>query len=391
MTNANVDVLDFLNMSEEAGIEAAVAQQKKAQSANQSGFDNSFYPITKVKAGSNAILRFIGNPKDENYPDFWVTKKVFSLSFNHPTIPNRFVRVNVPCLEMYEAKGSGVKCPIAELVRPIYKEAEALEKKGQTKAAETLKKLASKHWMDTESIMQGFVIKPGFEEQNVPESPIRFFSVKKTIKKLMDVRINPPEGEESMRLPFWACHPTKGTNFIIRKTMKGEYPSYETSGWDAQQTALTGDQIEAIKKYGFADLKTKLPQRPTQGEYDLFTAIVQASIAGHTTWDSDWESELKTIRPFQVDGDGKSVRENSSDISSKVREALNSDDSAATPASTVMSAVKRTIAPTPAPEESSEEAPAETAASAPAAIQSSNVKALADRIRNRVAAKPSAE
>src|SRR6266403_948308 len=184
------NVHDFLNMSDEDAAQAVVAiREKAAAEKTGGGFDNATFPVHKINVGSSCVFRFLPDANKATMPNFWVVKKLIPLQFVDPENDEHFVKLNVPVREMYDPTPKS--CPVINLVRPLYKEAEALMKAGKSDAAKKLKTLANKHWIQPEYVAQGFAVKAGFEEQNIPTNPIRFLNMKKTVFKLVFAGMNP--------------------------------------------------------------------------------------------------------------------------------------------------------------------------------------------------------
>lgn len=389
------DINSFLNQSDEDAAAAAQALRDGLLKENQRNFDYSTFSITKIKPGSSALVRFLPNGiDDETDPNrFWVEKKMLQLQFIDPTDDTKLVKLNVPVAEMYTTD-KAVKCITLEPARQLYKQADELKAQGKEQEMKRIKSLASKHWITYTYLTQGFVIKPGFEEENIPANPIRVFELKKTLFGIVLVGVNPPKGEEESALKYIPTHPKLGTNFYIRKTVKnapgGAQNSYETSGWAREPSALTPDQISALTEFGLHDLRSRLPKRPTDDEYALVRDMVLTSIdnMGNAMWNPEWEAGLTTIKPFKVAANEKDKgRSTGGDIASEVQSTLADTPR---PASNVSSLRRAPAAVQAEPAETEDDRPVEAeapvAAPAPAASRSAQTD-LAARIRAQMGSK----
>lgn len=385
------EALDFLNMSDEEAVSGMNKLREMRKAQTNRGFSNAYFNVSKIKTGASATFRFLPDKNKNMYPAFIIEKKTIGLKFVDLNADDTFVRINLPVREMYDASQ---KCPLLQKVKPLYEEAKAMEKAGKTVEMKRLRDLAGQHWIDPEFIGQGFVIKAGFDEENVPENPIRLVSLRKTLFKIVDAGIN--SEDEELRLAAWPAHPRLGTNFIIRKTVKnapdGPQNSYETSGWSKNSTPLDEKQIAAVEKYGLTDLSTLLPQRPSEDEYKFLTFLMEQSLAGNRDWNPEWEAELTTVKPFRVDKDGKGIRnKQESKTSVQVRESMPDGDGGQS-SDEAMSALSRgtrdddeTTTPEQPAQVAKVEAPVETTTATEKGSEAT--MDLAARIRARMAKK----
>ena len=230
-----------------------------------------------------------------------------------PEDEDKLIRFEAPCYEMY---GKDHKCPILQPVRDLYKEVEALKNAGDTQGAERLKKIAGQHWIKPIFYYQGFVIKPGMNEDEVPENPIRVFPMLKQVHQVIFSKLMSEEEDGFDRLPTGEFtiedvntllhgdvpedeieHFIKkfdGINFILKKSKQGDHANYQTSSWAMQPTPLTDEQLEALDKYKLHDLRERLPKQPTDEQYEIMTEMVEVSI-GRLMGNDDgyWRKEWK--------------------------------------------------------------------------------------------------
>lgn len=306
--------------------------RQKAKQPTGGGQDPAFYPFWDLNFGQNATFRFLPF-EDEVTDSFWVTRKTLPMEFVDPSNDGKTLKYNAPCLEMYEHASANVKCPVANEVRALFKEAKAKKSSGSSEA-DDLEKVALKHWIKYKHYFQGFVIQNPLNEESAPENPIRIFPWTQSIYKvifnsLMDDTdpmdalptgvfdmddINALLNDKVEDMDDLAERLT-GRNFILRKTKQGEFANYSTSSWASQTSMLTDEQIQALGDYGLHDLRSKLPQRPTDEQYEVLTTMMQVSIdyalgQGDGLWDPEWETV--GIKPFRERGEGGDSEEGGS-------------------------------------------------------------------------------
>lgn len=296
-------------------VSEALRRYRERQKAKQSfQKDTSVFPFWNIPFGGSATLRLI--PWSDPVTSEWYTeKKIVRLKFLDPKDDSKIITFEAPVREMYSVEE---KCPILQPVRDLYKEAEQLENAGDTTEAQRLQKVAGAHWIKPIYYSQGFVIKAGFDESEVPENPIRVFPLLKQIYQIVHGKImsededgfdimpmgefslddvhalvsgNIPDDEIERILDKFA-----GYNFILKKVKKGDYANYQTSGWSQSPSMLSDEQLEAIAKHGLHDLRKRLPDQPTDEQYEVMTEMMHVSMGrllgthdGY--WDPTWETE----------------------------------------------------------------------------------------------------
>ena len=239
---------------------------QKADSRNKpSNASGETFPFWNLDNDSSAKIRFLPDGNEEN-TFFWVEKQVIKLKF--PGIKgddeNKEVIIQVPCMEMYDES-----CPVLAEVRPWWND-------------ESLKSTASQYWKKRSYIFQGFVQESNIDEKELPENPIRKFVIGPQIFTLIKSSLLDPE-LDALPTDYY-----NGLDFTITKTQKGQYADYSTSKWARRETALTDDQLEAIKEHGLKDLSKWLPEKPSDEAlgaiYEMFEASVNGELYGPARW-----------------------------------------------------------------------------------------------------------
>lgn len=305
---------------------------RKKIAENKTGYtkDNAVFPFWNLATGGNSVIRLLPF-EDEVSNGFWTEKKVMPLSFVDPEDDSKILRVMAPCREMYDRSEL---CPVLGHVRALYKEAKELKNAGDSTGAKRLEDVASAHWIKPTFYYQGFVEKPGMTEEEVPENPIRVFPFLKKIHQVIYSSLSDedigfdllPTGEftadeikallsgdldedEATRI----LTRTSGFPFSLKKTKSGEHANYQTSTWLLNKEApLTDEQLEAIANHGLHDLRKRLPNRPSDEQYDVYEEMMKVSIGrllgtDDGLWNPSWEEDhgIKYFKPKGDSGDSK--------------------------------------------------------------------------------------
>lgn len=383
-----------------------IERMRAAQQARQKNFstDHSIFIHWKIPVDGNCVVRYIPF-EDSRSQGYWTERKMIPVSFLDPKDDAKLVRYKIPCLEMYEQPG--IYCPALQPVRDLYSEAKELTNSGNKQEAERLESIASAHWIDFVAYYQGWVVTPGYVEENVPENPIRIFPYTKQIHKVLYKTVFENQVEPFVKLPtgeytvddvklatslpddypeedlmrLWEKF--QGYNFHIQRT---QVPDPRTpnkkqnkwdggnTGWSREKMPLTEEQLASIEEYGIHDLSKRLPERPSEAQYEVMVEMVKTSIGRLMgTDDGYWNPEWQDvgIKPYRDKGDkgGNAGKPAASSAGSRVRDnvAKKADGGNTTTASSTSGSVRDKLAAmkrgASAPAET---APAETAAEAPA-------------------------
>jgi hypothetical protein len=212
----------------------------------------------------------------------------------------------------------------------LYNEEKELRNTGNTKEADKLKKIAGFHWKKPTYYYQGFVNKSGMTEEESPENPIRVFPLNKKIHQMIfgsifendedpfetlpcgeftvdDVMALLDDSDEEVDMSIF-----DGYNFIVKKTQQGEYADWTSnSAWSKGKTPLTDEQLAAIAEHKLFDLTLRLPERPSDDNYEILVEMMNISIQRQVTgengvWNPAWEEA--GFKPLRQRGDaGKST------------------------------------------------------------------------------------
>ena len=253
-------------------LQAADARKQPSTSSGET------FPFWNLDNDTSAKIRFLPDGNEEN-TFFWVEKQVIKLRF--PGIKgddeNKEVIIQVPCMEMY-----GESCPVLAEVRPWWND-------------DTLKSTASQYWKKRSYMFQGFVQDSDFQEKDLPENPIRKFVIGPQIFTLIKSSLLDPD-LEALPTDYY-----NGLDFTITKTQKGQYADYSTSKWARRETALTDEQLDAVKEYGLKDLSDRLPEKPSAEALGAIYEMFEASVNGELYDPARW---AKYYRPWGFEYSG---------------------------------------------------------------------------------------
>jgi len=288
----------------------AKLQQNSQQSTGNSG-DNQIYAHWNIAEGQTATVRFLPDGDPSN-TFFWIERALIKLPFAGVIgdTSSKPVTVQVPCMEMW-----GETCPILTEVRPWFKDKE-------------MEVLGRQYWKKKSYLFQGFVVDSKYQEESVPENPIRRFIIGAQIFNIIKDAIMNPEIDE---IP---TDSVRGLDFKINKTSKGGYADYSTSTWSRRERSLSNEELDAIDQFGLFDLKNFLPKKPTHAEIKIIKEMFEASVAGEAFDMDRWGQAFK---PAGMGGSGAAtgspVASSAKPVAARVAAAaVDEDDEAFVPA-----------------------------------------------------------
>lgn len=378
--------------------------------------DKSVFPFWNLKFGNSATIRFL--PYNDQFTGaFWAERILLPMSFTDPKDSSKVLKFMAPCREMYDRSE---KCPLLAPVRNLYAEEKELRNTGQTQDADRLKKIAGYHWKKPTFYYQGFIVKSGLPEDDLPENPIRVLPINKKIHQKIFNSIFENDEDPFDKLPTGEFSVDdvaslldgdeidlsrfNGRNFIIKKMQQGEYADWTTgSQWQTKESPLDEEQLAAIAKYGFHDLTKRLPDRPSDEQYEVLTEMMETSISRmvngeNGVWKKEWEEAgFKPIRPRSATSGNNSDDSDDSDsgTTSTAKKSTAASNAAKASGGTSDALAKLRASrgknkdDADADAANSDDTTAEASDSEPEAdneskSSSANVQALADKIRSRV-------
>ena len=251
------------------------AQDKKSSGSSQGGGDNAIFTHWNIPEGSSATLRFLPDADPDN-TFFWKERQMIRLSF--PGVKggdeNKPVTIQVPCVEMW-----GDTCPVHAEIRPWFKDP-------------TMEDMGRKYWKKRSYIFQGFVTQSDLQEDSLPENPIRRFVISPQIYKIISSALMDPEFQE-IPTDYEA-----GTDFVIKKSTKGQYADYSTSNWARRERSLDQTERDAIATHDLHNLNDFLPKKPDAEHLNAIFEMFEASVDGQLY---DPERFGQYYRPYGID------------------------------------------------------------------------------------------
>lgn len=223
------------------------AWKKKATSENQS--NSNYYPFYRMDVDKKATIRFLPDLNEENPLGFVYEKTTHTLKVNGKDR-------TVPCLKMY-----GKACPICK------KSAEFYEKEG--KQTVTGKRL----YRRKQTIAQALIVEDPLtytDDQEPATGKVKLLNMSYTLVNIINAAFDDNELDEP---PHDFKH---GTDFIIKKTQKGEYASYELSKFARNERPLTEAELAAMEG-NLVDLSTLIPECPDE---DKLLEMLDADLNG---------------------------------------------------------------------------------------------------------------
>lgn len=253
------------------------ADRKNGTNRGTSFGDNASYPFWRIPPTTSATIRLLPD-KDETNAWPWVERQVIKLPFagtvgGDSGSTDKQVLVTVPCIDMF-----GDACPVIAATKPWWRD-------------DNKKDLARVYWKKRSSIGQGFVVSSPFDEETVPENPVRRFIFGNELVEKLKAGMADPDME------FWPTDYLNGYDFRIRKTVKGEFNNYSTSDWSRKSRPLAEAEMLAIEQHGLFNLADFRGVRPEADGVAAIRAMFQASVAGEPY---DFAAFSKYYRPYGV-------------------------------------------------------------------------------------------
>lgn len=282
-------------MASLAEIRAKLLAQEKGKGTQGGQSDNAIYPFWNIPENSTATVRFLPDGNESN-DFFWLERQMIRIPFSgvKGQDEGKKVTVNVPCVEMW-----GMECPIHKEIRPWFKDA-------------TMEDMARTYWKKRSYLFQGFVVDSPFQEEELPENPIRRFVINPSIYKIISSALMDPDFGEYLPTDY-----DNGTDFRITKTQKGQYADYSTSNWARKERSLNQEERDAIAEHGLFDLNDFMPKKPSDEELNIIFQMFESSVEGDLY---DPERFADYYRPFGVDkpNTGSTPKAESAPVTPKV-------------------------------------------------------------------------
>lgn len=237
---------------------------KSAFKSNSEGSNdsrpNNYYPFFNMEFDDKAIVRFLPDLDDENPLGFLVEKMTHTLTINGE-------RKVVPCLKTYGESD----CPICKRSAQFYKEEGENTKDGK------------RLYRRKQHLGQVLVVEDPLPYKDGEESALGkvklvniSYSIYNKIKEAFD--------EDELEEVPWDYE--EGTDFMIKKTKKGQYANYDASKFQKRERALDEDEMASIEG-NLVELKSLLPKKPTA---EHLQKLLDADLNGEVLDESDMKS-----------------------------------------------------------------------------------------------------
>jgi hypothetical protein len=226
---------------------------------------NNYYPFYNMDFDEKAVVRFLPDLNEENPLCFLVEKLTHTLMINGE-------RKTVPCLKNYEGES---ECPICTRSAQFYK-----DEGKDTKDGKRLYR-RKQHLGQVLIVEDPLSYKEGEEPALGKVKLVNIsYSVYNKIKEAFD--------EDELEEVPWDYE--EGTDFMIKKTKKGEYANYDASKFLKRERALSEEELAAIEG-NLTDLQSLLPKKPDSA---FLQKMLDADLNGEVLDESDMKSNSKS-------------------------------------------------------------------------------------------------
>jgi len=246
------------------------AQENRGGGQRQQG-DSAIFAHWNIPENTTARVRFLPDANTKN-DFFWVERLMIKLPFAgiKGQSDSKPVVVQVPCVEMW-----GEACPVLAEVRTWFKDP-------------NLEEMGRKYWKKKSYLFQGLVRDNPIADDKNPENPIRRFIISPQIFNLVRTALMDPEMGDISPTDYQA-----GLDFSIKKTSKGGYADYSTSGFARKESALTATEAAAIETHGLYNLADFLPKKPDDTSLKVIKEMFEASVDGQPYDPDRWANYFK--------------------------------------------------------------------------------------------------
>lgn len=268
---------------------AALRGALPAKSEN-SGFTSNYYPFFAMDIGEKAVIRFLPDLDDDNPRQFLYEKLTHVLRINGQ-------KKNVPCMKNYGES----ECPICTASAAAYSAA-GKDAKGKSNPSPEGKAL----WRKKQHLAQVLVVEDPLKYKEDETPALGQVKLVNISWSLFDRITAAFEDDDLDDLPY---DYEGGTDFLIKKTKKGEHANYDNSKFKKNSRKLTEEELEAIEG-NLVDLKTLLPKKPT---LEFLNQMLDAHVNG-TIVKNENESSSKSAPAEKAEKAEKAEETNKPDF-----------------------------------------------------------------------------
>lgn len=220
-------------------LRAAFDDAPSGDKNRESNFGN-YYPFWDMKPGQRCVVRFLPDVDTTNKRQFLIEQVFHNLTVNGK-------KTKVPCLSMY-----GEDCPVCKISQDYYK----VEGKDSANG--------KKYWRKKQYIGQAIVVEdplPANQETGETHAgKVRFLSLGFQIYNIIKEAF--AEEDEDLALSNVPYAMQGGYDFVIKKSMQGEYSSYSTGTKFANKPRDLSEEELAVVSENMVELITLLPKNP---------------------------------------------------------------------------------------------------------------------------------
>ena len=210
---------------------------------------NNYYAFYNIDEDAKAVIRFLPDLNEENPLGFMVEKLTHSLKINGKN-------KTVQCLKQF-----GKECPICKKSAELYKE----------EGKDTV--VGKQIYRRKQYLAQALVVQDPLKYTDDQEKAVGTVKLVNLGFSIIQ-KINAAFDDDDLDEVPWDYD--AGTDFVIKKTKKGDYANYDLSKFANKPRSLTEEEREAVTA-GLIDLSTLVPKEPT--EEDLIK-LLDAHING---------------------------------------------------------------------------------------------------------------
>lgn len=250
------------------------------------GGQNNYYPFYKIPEDSQAAVRFLADKNADNPLAFLVEKVYHELTINGE-------KKVVPCLHSY-----GEACPICAVSKEYYDAGDKVNGK--------------KFYRKKSYVAQALIIEDPMTEGESAAGQVKLISIGYSLFNIIR------DAFESNELDEAPYSYQGGTNFLIKRTKKGDYSNYDLSKFARRSTDLTDEQVEYVDSQ-LIDLSTLLPKKP---ELEKVETLLESALTGKRFNDEDEEGDTASLGKFK----NKPAADSAEDVPAPRKRAVAEDE-----------------------------------------------------------------
>lgn len=263
-----------------------------------SGGQNNYYPFYKIPEDSQAVIRFLPDRNPDNSMTFLVEKVYHELTVNGE-------KKTVPCLHSY-----GEDCPICAVSKEYYDAGDKVNGK--------------KFYRKKSYVAQALVVEDPMTEGDNAAGQVKLISIGYSLFNIIREAFGSDELDDD------PCSYIGGTNFLIKRTKKGDFSNYDLSKFARRSSDLTDEQVAYVESQMIV-LDTLLPKKP---ELDKVETLLESALTGKrfTDMEDNNEDDTSAFSKFKnkpkapVEDSAEEVNANASASTAKTKRIVTEDE-----------------------------------------------------------------